>query len=60
MHEGNCTASKIPSISNNLNASWSPNGHYIALGNKVLVFDLELNDVLRWMLFAFMYHTVQV
>lgn len=32
---GNCTASKISSIGSNLNASWSSNGHYISVGNKV-------------------------
>jgi WD40 repeat protein len=31
----NRSVSKINSLANNINASWSPNGDYIALGNKV-------------------------
>ena len=35
--KGNCSINKISTIGNNINMAWSPNGNYIALGNKVNV-----------------------
>jgi len=53
---GNCTANKISTIGNNINASWSPNGNYLSLGNKsdnLAVLDIRMGRQLKKMKFSY-------